>query len=480
MIKAHINKTKSIWKFENENDISDWDKFHDWKLWSSFKEKVLIIKTLINTQKLTSLLHAERKIAFIIFRFVRCTNVAFEILILLSIINNNLKIFYSLNFNSNEKSLQFFRRVNLNHAWFINDKIIEYKQYRFEKDLNEMKNTIRINRSNVSIESITTDTLLTLSSNVNYSTSVLTLSSNVNYSTSVIISTSTENRFTTTFSKYSVILSMIVQFSLFSKERINNNNKEKSSENHDFISLFRSFEITLVETTNIDMSSKNEKIKEYDEAAEHKKILIFTSAYKIVQLTLIEKRLDNTTVKLSKIWEKEIEFLKFLREKTDKERSNKITERINNLKNMIKELTEERNKLRNDVIEMFLVTTQRIFAHNDHNTANKIMRWSALTESIAKIFEIENVFSMQIPRSLLSIQINKSELTSFDTTRASFAKQSKQSKKNQSKRDSQSSLSELKQQSKHWHEFDTTSHHTVHQQSKYQQFESSKQREKKK
>ena len=125
MIKTHINRTKSIWKFEDEDDISDWDKFHDWKLWSSFKKEVLTIKILINTQELTNLLHAEKKIALIISRFVRCKNVAFEILILLSIINNNLKVFYSLNFNSNEKSLQSLRRANLNHAWFINDKIIE-------------------------------------------------------------------------------------------------------------------------------------------------------------------------------------------------------------------------------------------------------------------------------------------------------------------------------------------------------------------
>ena len=136
---------------------------------------------------------------------------------------------------------------------------------------------------------------------------------------------------------------------------------------------------------------------------------------------------------------------------------------------MIKKLTEERNKLRNDVIEMFLATTQRIFAHNDHNTANRIMRWSALTESVAKIFEIESVFSMQISRFLLSTQISK--LTNFDTTCVSFAKQSNHytSKKDQ------------RQQSKHWHEFDTISH-TVHQQSKqaYRQFESSKQKEKRK
>ena len=285
MIKTHINRTKSIWKSEDENDISKWNKFHDWKLWSSFKEKILIIKSLINTQELTNLLHAERKIAFIIFRFVRCTNAAFEILILLNIINTNLKVFYSLNFNLNEKLLQFSRRSNLNHAWFINDKIIEYKQYRFEKNLNEMKDTIRINKSNVSIESITTNTFLTLSSNVNYSTSV-------------IISVFTENRFITTFSRYSVIRSMTAQSSLFSKKKINDN-KEKSSENHDFTSLFRSFEMTLIETTSIDMSSKNEKIKEYDETAKHKKILIVLSTYKIVQLTLIEKRFDNTTVKLS-------------------------------------------------------------------------------------------------------------------------------------------------------------------------------------
>lgn len=89
-----------------------------------------------------------------------------------------------------------------------------------------------------------------------------------------------------------------------------------------------------------------------------------TSAYKIVQLTLIGKKLDNTTVKLFESWGKEIELLKSLRDGTDKEKHKRITERINELRNMVMGLAGDRNKPRDDVVGMFPATAQRIFAHS--------------------------------------------------------------------------------------------------------------------
>lgn len=81
MIKTHINKTKTVWRSKDENDMSEWDKFQNWKIWSSFRKEMMILKTLIKTLKLTELLHAERKLKSMIFRFVRCTNIAFEIFV---------------------------------------------------------------------------------------------------------------------------------------------------------------------------------------------------------------------------------------------------------------------------------------------------------------------------------------------------------------------------------------------------------------
>lgn len=71
---------------------------------------------MIKNQKLTELFHAEKKLKQLILKFVRCIDVAFKLFILLGMININLKFFYSLNFNLNENSLQFFKKTNLNYA----------------------------------------------------------------------------------------------------------------------------------------------------------------------------------------------------------------------------------------------------------------------------------------------------------------------------------------------------------------------------
>lgn len=76
-----------------------------------------------------------------------------------------------------------------------------------------MKDTVKINRLRVSIESIATDTLLSLLANPNYSTSALSLSS-------------TQRRFMT-FSQYSVIHSMTAHFPRFSDRKSNESNKDK-------------------------------------------------------------------------------------------------------------------------------------------------------------------------------------------------------------------------------------------------------------
>lgn len=77
----------------------------------------------------------------------------------------------------------------------------------------------------------------------------------------------------------------------------------------------------------------------------------------------------------------------------------------------MKKLIENRNKLKNNVVRMFFATTQRIFACNDHNITERIIRWSTLTKSIIKFFEIESVYSMQILKSLLLTMIDRSERT---------------------------------------------------------------------
>ena len=108
MIKVHINKTKLVWKFVNKDETADWDKLQNWKFRASCKKKIKTLITFIHIKELNDLLHVEGKLTFMIFRYVRYTDAMFEIFILLEIININFKTFYSLDFNSNEKSLQFF------------------------------------------------------------------------------------------------------------------------------------------------------------------------------------------------------------------------------------------------------------------------------------------------------------------------------------------------------------------------------------
>ena len=109
----------------------------------------------------------RKKTKLIIFRFVKCSNAIFEILILLKTTNINLKTFYSLNFNFNEKLLQYSRKANVDQAWLTNFKNTKYKQYRFKKNLKEVKNTIKINKTEKSINSVKTKTSLILSSEIN-------------------------------------------------------------------------------------------------------------------------------------------------------------------------------------------------------------------------------------------------------------------------------------------------------------------------
>lgn len=163
MIKTHINKTRSVWKSLNENGIVDWNKLLTWKFWASCKKKIKTLITFIHIKELNNLLYAEKKLTSMIFRYVLCTDTTFEVFILFEIININFKTFYSLDFNSNEESLQYFRKTNVNHAWLTNNKIFEYKQYRFEYNLNEMEKTIKINRVELSIESIKTKIFIILS-----------------------------------------------------------------------------------------------------------------------------------------------------------------------------------------------------------------------------------------------------------------------------------------------------------------------------
>ena len=196
----------------------------------------------------------------------------------------------------------------------------------------------------------------------------------------------------------------------------------------------------------INMSSDEKEIEKYNEAIEHKQTLTVTAAFKIMQLTLIEKRLNHTTIKLFESWRKKIEFLKSLKKNANKKTQNKITKRMNELKHMMKELTEERNKLRDDVVRIFSTTTQRIFAHNENNSTERIIRWSFTTESVAKILEVEDVYSTQLLRSLLSAQVQRSETTSTETNRAlSFA--------------NERLFKTVRSQ--HWHEFEAVSHQTL-------------------
>lgn len=71
---------------------------------------------MIQIKKLNDLLHVEEKLVFMIFRYGRCSNAAFKIFKLLEAININFKTFYSFDFNSNEKSPQYFCKANVNHA----------------------------------------------------------------------------------------------------------------------------------------------------------------------------------------------------------------------------------------------------------------------------------------------------------------------------------------------------------------------------
>ena len=147
-------------------------------------------------------------------------------------------------------------------------------------------------------------------------------------------------------------------------------------------------------------------------------MLTVRTIHKIEQLTLIEKKLNHTTVKLLKDWNQKIDFFKCLRKNANKKRYNKITKRINELKSMIKNLTNEKNKFKNDVIKFFSVTTNRIFVHNENNFTKRTIHWVSTTNSIAKILKMKNAFSTQIFIFLLSSRINKSKLMLKKSTRA--------------------------------------------------------------
>ena len=430
MIKTHINRTRTVWKSENENDIAEWDKLQNWKIWVSNREEITTLITLIKTKKLNDLFHAEEKLTSLISRYVRCTDAAFEILILLEIININLKTFYSLDFNSNEESLQYPRRANVGHAWLTNNKISEYKQYRFESNLNEVRETIRINKSEAFIESIQAKTSITLTnSTLRQNASILLFSSSLQRS-----DTSQRSSIATP-SQYEEIYSDTSQFSVLKMKSI----KDKTSE-------IEKQSSSTMKTIEINMSSDEKEIEKYNETIEHKQTLTVAATFKIVQLTLIEKRLNHTTMKLFESWKKKIEFLKSLREDANKKTQNKITERMNELKHMMRKLAEERNKLRDDVVRIFPTTTQRIFAHNENNSTERIIRWSFTTESVAKILEVEDVYSTQLLRSLLSAQVQRSETTSTETNRAlSFA--------------NERLFKTIRSQ--HWHEFEAVFHQTL-------------------
>lgn len=53
-------------------------------------------------------------------------------------------------------------------------------------------------------------------------------------------------------------------------------------------------------TINIEMLFDDEKMKKYNAILKHKQKLTITTTHKIVQLTFIEKKLNYTTIKLSK------------------------------------------------------------------------------------------------------------------------------------------------------------------------------------
>ena len=206
----------------------------------------------------------------------------------------------------------------------------------------------------------------------------------------------------------------------------------------------------------ISISSDEKKIEKYNKTIEHKQTLTVTATFKIIQFTLIEKRLNHTTMKLFESWKKKIEFLKLLKEDANKKTQNKITKRMNELKHMMKELTEKRNKLRDDVVRIFSTTTQRIFAHNENNSTERIIRWNFIIESVAKILEIENLYSTQLLRSLLSAQVQRSETTRTETNRAfSFANRTYQNLNEKRLFKTQTVRSQ------HWHEFKTISHQTL-------------------
>ena len=431
MIKTHINRTRTVWKSENENDIAEWNKLQNWKIWALNRKEITTLITLIEIKKLNDLFHVEEKLTSLISKYVRCTNAAFEIFILFEIININLKTFYSLDFNSNEKSLQYFRRANVDHAWLTNNKISEYKQYKFEKNLNEVRETIRINRNEALIESIQAKiSIILTNSTLRQSASILFFNSSFQQS-----EITSQRSSIATLSQYEKIYSDTNQSSVLKMKSI----KDKISE----VKKQSSSTMKIIE---ISMSSDEKKIEKYNETVKHKQTLTVAATFKIIQLTLIEKRLNHTTMKLFESWEKKIEFLKSLRKNEDKKTQNKITERMNELKHMMKELTEERNKLRDDVVRIFSTTTQRIFAHNENNSTERIIRWSFTTESVAKILEVEDVYSTQLLRSLLSAQVQRSETTSTETNRAlSFA--------------NERLFKTVRSQ--HWHEFEAVSHQTL-------------------
>ena len=71
-----------------------------------------MIKNHLIDSKIIQLSFANRTIS----RYVKCSDTVFELLIILEFTNAQLKEFYSLNFNINEKSLMLFKKENIEHV----------------------------------------------------------------------------------------------------------------------------------------------------------------------------------------------------------------------------------------------------------------------------------------------------------------------------------------------------------------------------
>lgn len=154
-----------------------------------------------------------------------------------------------------------------------------------------MNETVKINKSNLSIDLIQTKMfIIFFNSNLKSKTLIFLFSSSQQK-----LSITTIQRLSTTTSAYSAVYSEKDHFFNFSKNI--KHNKNKISELQKIISSFFSFAMT-IKTIETYMFSNEKKKKKYDETIEHKETLTMTLTYKIIQLILIEKRLNHTTIKL--------------------------------------------------------------------------------------------------------------------------------------------------------------------------------------